>query len=70
MQSNTYLNFNGECKAAFKFYEQCLGGKISGMMTYGESPMAEQTPTEQIMHVQRTIARSLNTLLLQLNQST
>jgi hypothetical protein len=35
--------------------------------------MAEQTPTEQrdeIMHVQRTIARSLNTLLLQLNQST
>jgi PhnB protein len=58
MQSNTYLNFNGECKAAFNFYEQSLGGKISGMMIYGESPMAEQTPTEQrykIMHVQLNV---------------
>jgi PhnB protein len=58
MQSNTYLNFNGECKDAFKFYEQCLGGKIVAMMTYGESPMAEQTPPEQrdkIMHVHLTV---------------
>jgi PhnB protein len=58
MQSNTYLNFNGECKDAFKFYEQCLGGKIVAMMTYGESPMAEQTPAEQrdkIMHVHLTV---------------
>ncbi len=28
MQLNPYLNFNGQCEAAFKFYEQCLGGKI------------------------------------------
>jgi PhnB protein len=58
MQSNTYLNFNGECKDAFKFYEQCLGGKIVAMMTYGESPMAEQTPLEQrdrIMHVELNV---------------
>jgi PhnB protein len=55
MQSNTYLNFNGDCAAAFKFYEQCLGGKIVAKATYGESPMAEQTPAEQrdrIMHMQ------------------
>jgi PhnB protein len=55
MQSNTYLNFNGDCAAAFKFYEQCLGGKIVAKATYGESPMAEQTPSEQrdrIMHMQ------------------
>jgi PhnB protein len=58
MQSNTYLNFNGECKAAFNFYEQCLGGKIVAMMTYGESPMGEQTSLEQhdkIMHVQLNV---------------
>jgi PhnB protein len=42
MQSNTYLNFNDDCQTAFKFYEQCLGGKITAMMSYGESPMAEQ----------------------------
>jgi PhnB protein len=58
MQLNPYLNFNGECKDAFKFYEQCLGGKIVAMMTYGESPMAEQTPAEQrdrIIHVQLNV---------------
>jgi PhnB protein len=53
MKLNTYLSFNDECEAAFKFYEQCLGGKIDSMMTFGESPMADQTPPEKldkIMH--------------------
>jgi PhnB protein len=53
MHLNPYLSFNGQCEAAFKFYETCLGGKITALMTYGESPMAEQTPPEsqsQIMH--------------------
>ena len=53
MQLNPYLMFNGQCEAAFKFYEQCLGGKIGAMMTYGDSPMAEQTPADwhhKIMH--------------------
>jgi PhnB protein len=49
--------FNGQCEAAFKFYEQCLGGKITTMMTYGESPepsMADQMPPQwrnKILHV-------------------
>jgi PhnB protein len=54
MKLNPYLSFDGQCAAAFKFYEQCLSGKIDSMMTYGNSPMAEQTPPEQIdkiMHV-------------------
>ncbi|MEG3990864.1 VOC family protein [Microcoleus sp. S28C3] len=58
MQSNTYLFFDGECKAAFKFYEQCLGGKIDGMMTYGDAPMSEEIPSEQrdrIMHANLTV---------------
>jgi PhnB protein len=58
MQSNIYLNFNGECEAAFKFYEQCLGGKIVAMMTYADSPMGKQTPLEQrdkIMHINLTV---------------
>ena len=44
MQLNPYLAFNGQCESAFKFYEKCLGGKILFMMTYGDWPMAEQTP--------------------------
>ena len=53
MKLNPYLNFNGECEAAFKFYEQVLGGKIVSKMTWGEMP-DEQVPPEvqnRIMHV-------------------
>jgi PhnB protein len=41
MKWNPHLSFNGQCEAAFKFYEKCLGGKITLMMTYGDSPMAK-----------------------------
>lgn len=40
MQLDPYLSFDGQCEAAFKFYEQCFGGKIEYMMTY-ESKSAE-----------------------------
>jgi PhnB protein len=53
MQLNPYLMFNGQCEAAFKFYEKCLGGKIAFKITNGESPMAKETPPErhkQILH--------------------
>lgn len=53
MKVSAYLSFNGQCEAAFKFYEHCLGGKIKAMMTHGESPEAEQVPDEwhpKIMH--------------------
>lgn len=52
MQLNSYLMFDGNCEAAFKFYEQCLGGKIT-MMTHKEAPSAENVPPElhdKIMH--------------------
>jgi len=59
MQLNPYLHFNGQCAEAFKFYEQCLGGKIVMMMTYGESPgSSEHTPPEmrdKIIHVRLII---------------
>ena len=54
MQLNPYLNFNGQCEAAFKFYGRCLDGKIVFTMTYGESPMADKVPSEwrkKILHV-------------------
>jgi PhnB protein len=53
MQLKPYLNFNGKCAAAFKFYEECLGGKIIMMMRYGDSPLAGQTPPDwggRILH--------------------
>ena len=53
MQVNPYLNFNGQCEAAFKFYEQSLGGKIVAMMTHAGTPMEAQTPAgwhDKILH--------------------
>jgi PhnB protein len=43
MQLNPHLSFDGQCEAAFKFYESCLGGKVAFMLRYADSPMAEQT---------------------------
>jgi PhnB protein len=58
MQLNPYLMFNGQCEAAFRFYEKALGGRIEAMMRFEGSPMAEQTPPERrnkIMHARMTV---------------
>jgi PhnB protein len=54
MKIEAYLNFNGTCAEAFRAYEQVLGGKITMMMTHGDSPMADQVPADwkdAVMHV-------------------
>lgn len=42
MKLNPHLSFGGQCEAAFLFYERCLGGRITTMLTWGASPMAAQ----------------------------
>jgi PhnB protein len=46
MKLSTGLTFNGRCEEAFKFYAQCLGGKIQTMMKWGDSPMGDKVPAE------------------------
>jgi PhnB protein len=53
MQFNPYLSYNGQCEAAFKYYERCLGGKIECMMTYESRPGEYPVPPEwdkKILH--------------------
>jgi PhnB protein len=38
MKLDIYLNYNGNCEQAFRFYEQHLGGKITMMRRHGEQP--------------------------------
>ncbi|MBI3284006.1 MAG: VOC family protein [Burkholderiales bacterium] len=55
MQLNAYLNFNGNCEAAFNFYVRQLGGKIAAMHSFADSPMAEQCSPDwrnKVMHAQ------------------
>jgi len=42
-QINAYLNFNGQCREAMTFYQECLGGDLQ-IQVVGESPMADQLP--------------------------
>ncbi len=58
MSIDPYLLFNGHCAEAFKFYEKILGGKIEGIMTHGESPMAGQVDPawrDKVIHVRMTV---------------
>ena len=58
MQLNPYLTFNGQCEAAFRFYERCLGGKIEAMMPHAGTPAEGHTPPEwrnKILHARLTV---------------
>jgi PhnB protein len=53
MQLNPYLLFSGQCEAAFKFYAQCLGGKIEAMIPHAGTPAEQHSPPEwkeKILH--------------------
>ena len=54
MKLNPYLAFDGQCRAAFEFYEKTLGGRVAFIQTIGESPMATNMPADahdRVMHV-------------------
>ena len=62
MQFIPYLNFKGQCRAAFEFYAKCFGGEILMMMSMGDSPMAAQMPAEQkamIIHARLAVGGKL-----------
>ncbi len=56
MQFIPYLNFNGNCREAFTFYEKVFKGQIAMISTFGEMPGADQMPMPEaakngVMHV-------------------
>ena len=58
MRLNPYLGFNGQCEAAFKFYERCLRGKIEAMLSHEGTPMENQVPAEwrkKILHARLVV---------------
>ena len=38
MRLDIYVNYRGTCEQAFHFYEQHLGGRITGMIRHNEQP--------------------------------
>ncbi|TGD78489.1 VOC family protein [Hymenobacter wooponensis] len=53
-QLTPYLAFNGTCRAAMTFYQQCLGGELM-IQPFEGTPAAEQLPADadaqqQVLH--------------------
>ena len=38
MRLDVYVNYRGNCEDAFRFYEQHLGGRVTGIVRHGEQP--------------------------------
>lgn len=38
MQLDIYVNYRGNCEQAFRFYEEHLGGNVTGIVRHGEQP--------------------------------
>lgn len=43
---NPYLNFDGQCREALTFYQECLEGTLE-LQKVAESPMAAKMPSEK-----------------------
>jgi len=61
MKLFTYLNYGGNCREAFRFYERHLGGKISLLMTHGQGPDAQNLAPERredVLYARMTIGET------------
>ena len=64
MKLDIYLNYAGNCERAFRFYEEHLGGKITGMRRHEEVPDQPTVPADwkkAILHARIEIG---NTVLM------
>ena len=62
MQINPYLSFKGDCEAAFKFYEQCLGGQLGAIFRYAGTSLGDQVPADwqdKVMHASVTVGEQV-----------
>lgn len=53
MKLNPYLGFDSNCREAFEYYAQVLGGTDLQVMTWADGPYAENMPEESrhlVMH--------------------
>lgn len=62
MKLYTYLNYGGNCRQAFEFYVQHLGGTITAITTHGESGAAgKATPdwSHAVLHARMEIGETM-----------
>ena len=47
MKLDVYVNYNRNCREAFKFYEQHLGGKLISTSTFKDMPDSSNIPEDR-----------------------
>ena len=62
MKLDIYLNYAGNCAEAFRFYEQHLEGKITGMTRHDEQPGQANIPADwkdALLHARIEIGKTV-----------
>ncbi len=61
MKLYTYLNYGGNCRQAFEFYVEHLGGKITSLATHGELPESNVPPDwkNAILHARLELGETM-----------
>ncbi|MFT3910743.1 MAG: VOC family protein [Ferruginibacter sp.] len=57
-----YLTFSGNCKQVMKFYQSCLGGKLS-LQYVGDTDLAENLPAKMKNCILQAILKTDNLML-------
>ncbi|MCB0535446.1 MAG: VOC family protein [Saprospiraceae bacterium] len=60
---STYFMFNGNCREAMAFYQECFGGELR-LQTVGESPLADGLPEQMKGFILHASLRSGNLVLM------
>lgn len=50
MKLDMYVNYPGNCEEAFRFYEEHLSGKITGISLHGENPNMPAGWKTKVLH--------------------
>lgn len=62
LKLNTYVNYKGNCREAFEFYEKHLGGKITIISTFGDMWEKNKIPPDwddKILHARIEIGNGV-----------
>jgi PhnB protein len=61
MQLDIYVNYRGSCEQAFRFYEQHLGGRLTGLLRHAEQPNPNVPAdwSEKVLHARIEIGTTV-----------
>jgi PhnB protein len=62
VRTDIYLNYNGTCEAAFRFYEAHLGGQVTLLTTHATGPQNAQLPDgwrDKVLHARLQLGNAV-----------